>query len=281
MRSACTRHLVVAVLLPLVTACPRDKSANDAFVAVDAKQALEESALDAQGQAIASDIVEISTSFTIGEALESAAEEVENFVVSQIPCAKVVRSGGTATIDFGVRGSGCFYHGRAVSGQSRVTIARNDASAVTVEHEWTRLSNGVVEVNGAATVTYELAIPSRHVEHDVAVTRLSDGFVIEGQGDRVQKPLAEGLSVGVEVNGTRDWGSVRGTSELIIDGVQMRWSDPVPQAGVYRLLTQKHHEVSLSFSRKDGDTISVSVASGGREFRFDVSKTGSVRQLAQ
>ena len=67
-----------------------------------------------------------------------------------------------------------------------------------------------------------------------------------------------------------------GTWDLAIDGVEMRWADPVPQAGSYSLSTPFDKLVSMSFARVDEDTIRVTVASGQRDFAFTVSKLGVV-----
>jgi hypothetical protein len=269
--------VVALVVLPIaLVGCPRDKQATDSFATSEAQQALEESALESQAEALSTDVVELSTNFTIGDAVQAAAQELHDFVVSQVPCATVSLNATTLTVDYGTAGNTCLYHGHLISGRSEITISRNDSSEVVVEHTWGGLSNGVIQIDGTATVTYDVVNPSRHVEHQVTVTRLNDGLVLEGSGDRIQKPLPAGLSVGFAVSGTRDWTSPRGESSLIINGVQMRWIDPVPQAGTYQLTTPKHRQVELAFSRVDTDTIQVTVSSGSTQFKFNVSKAGSV-----
>ncbi len=57
---------------------------------------------------------------------------------------------------------------------------------------------------------------------------------------------------------------------------EIRWEDPVPQAGTFKLDTPFEKFVSLSFVRLDDDTIEVTVASGEEEFSFEVSKLGTV-----
>ena len=55
--------------------------------------------------------------------------------------------------------------------------------------------------------------------------------------------------------------------------VEMRWADPVPQAGSYTLETPAGKTLSLGFSRVDADTISVTVTGPrGRSFSFNVNK---------
>jgi hypothetical protein len=254
--------------------CPREKN-QDELTAAEATQALEESAIDSQAQALTSDTIEITTHFTIGQAAETAAAELRTLVETQLPCAEVTLSGATLTVDYGVTGSGCLYHGRIITGESEVSIAKNEAGEVVVEHRWNELSNGVIRVDGQATVTWNLANPSRHVVHQVNVIRVSDGVVFESHGDRTQKPLAGGLAEGFQVDGTRGWTGPRGQSSLTIQGVQMRWADPVPQAGTYLLTTPQNKDLSLSFARKDADTITVTLTGPKRSYVFDVSKSGT------
>jgi hypothetical protein len=272
------RPLVVAALLPwLVTACPRDKN-EDPLTASEASQALEESTIESQGQALASDNVEISTNFTIGSAVQAAAAELQTFVASQLPCATLTLADHTLTIDYGTSGA-CLYHGHTITGQSQVTIAQNDATQVVVDHKWTALSNGVVKLDGTAEVTWNKVDPSRHVVHDVTITRLLDQKTLESSGDRLQKPLAGGITEGISVNGTRQWKSVRGTWDLSIENIQMRWVDPVPQAGQYVLTTPANKKVTLAFARKDADTITVTLSGPKRSFSSDVTSTGAASEV--
>lgn len=272
---------VAACTLPvLLTACPRDKN-EQALTAAEALQSLEESTLESQAQALTSDVVEISTNFTIGQAVDDAAAELREFFTSQLPCAEVTLEKAILTVDYGVSGDGCLYHGKTITGRSEVSVSKNDEDGVVVEHTWTDLSNGIVEVDGRATVTYDLVDPSRHVVHETTITRLRDGLSIEGEGDRTQRPLDGGLAEGFQVEGTRAWSSPRGESSLVIRDVEMRWVDPVPQAGSYVLTTPKNKEITLGFQRKDEDTITVTLEGPKRSFVFDVSKSGEATEVDQ
>jgi hypothetical protein len=95
----------------------------------------------------------------------------------------------------------------------------------------------------------------------------------------LQSVLAGGLAEGIQVDGNRTWDGERGHWDLAIDGVQMRWTDPVPQAGSYTLVTPfKDKTVSMSFDRVDDDTIKVTVAGPRKEFSFTVSKLGDIAE---
>lgn len=49
-----------------------------------------------------------------------------------------------------------------------------------------------------------------------------------------------------------------------------------PLGRPHRLASPKGRSLELSFERVDGDTIEVTLASGGRSFRFNVNSTGAV-----
>ena len=207
--------------------------------------------------------------------MESAVAELREFISTQLPCAEITLQNATLTVDYGATGPGCLYHGRIITGQSQVSVTKNETADVVVQHTWSDLSNGLTEVDGQATVTWSLDDPSRHVVHAVTITRLRDNWQLESEGDRTQRPLDGGLIEGFRVDGTRAWSSPRGDSSLVIEDVEMRWVDPVPQAGSYVLTTPKNKQLSLSFERKDEDTITVTLAGPQREFAFDVSKSGA------
>ena len=204
--------------------------------------------------------------------------ELRDFIASQLPCADISLTGATLTVEYGVNAGNCTYRGHTYSGSHSITVSRNDEGEVLVEHAWDDLSNGKLSVTGDATVTWSLADKSRHVVHTATWTRLRDGRTGTGSGDRTQTVLEGGLFEGIAVEGSRSWQGQAGQWDLAISGVEMRWVDPVPQAGSYNLGTPFGRSVSLSFSRVDEDTIAVIVSSGDKSFSFDVSKLGGVQQ---
>lgn len=271
-----TRFLLPVLALPFVlTACPKDKT--QPLSLSEASQALDQASASSQAEALTSSSVEIATNFTIGQAVENAATELRGFIQSQLPCAEITVQKATLDVKYGVNPGNCTWHGQTYSGETTITIARDDNGDVEVHHAWTGLSNGKFSVTGTADVTWSLTNKSRHVVHELTWTRLSDSMTGQGSGDRTQVPLSGGLLEGIQVDGSRSWSGPKGDWDLAIDGVQMRWEDPVPQAGSYTLGTPFHKSVSLTFSRVDTDTIRCTVASGGREFHFDVTKLGATQ----
>jgi hypothetical protein len=237
----------------------------------EAAEALEEAELSSEAVALTSGSIEIGTSFTIGDAVEDAAAELRSFVESQLPCAAVTLEGSTLTIEYGANPGSCVYQGRTYGGVHRIAVMRNQMDDVVVEHRWEDFHDERVSVTGTATVTWSASERSRHVRHELTWTRTSDGRTGTGSGDRLQRPLDEGLLSGFSVEGTRQWEGESGTWSLAIEAVEMRWVDPVPQAGRYVLTTPANKMATLSFSRVDETTIRVTIASGARSYDFDVT----------
>jgi hypothetical protein len=215
--------------------------------------------------------IEISTNFTIGQAVEAAAEELGNFIVSQLPCAEITLDGATLTVEYGALPGNCTYRGHEYSGTHTITVQRNDDGDVQVDHEWIELSNGVVSVSGTANVTWSFVNGTRHVVHELIWTRLKDGRTGTGSGDRVQSVLEGGLAEGIQIDGSRTWEGDSGRWDLAINSVQVRWVDPVPQSGTYSLATPFKKTVSMTFERLDEDTIEVTLKSGDKEFKIKVN----------
>ena len=265
-------YLLALPLAVTLTGCPKERE----LTAAEAQESLEQASASSQAENLAAVSVDISTNFTIGGALEAAAGELKTFVVSQLPCAEVTLEGATLTVEYGVNPGTCLYRGHTFSGTSTVTVSKNAMDEVVVDHVWTQLSNGVVKLDGTAHVSWNFRDQTRHVVHDVQWTQLASGRSGKGSGDRTQKPLAGGIAEGIQIDGSRSWTGSRGSWDLAVDGVQVRWSDPVPQAGSYSLSTPFGKSVTMNFSRVDGDTIKVTVAGPKRDFSFSVSKAGAI-----
>jgi hypothetical protein len=272
------KSLTAVLVLPMLvlTGCPREK---EELTAGEARQALEQASDAGQAEGLTSASVDISTNFTIGSAVKAGAEELGTFIATQMPCADVQLEDATLTVTYGAKPGNCVYRGHTFSGMHTVSIERNDDASVQVHHEWVDFSNGVVSLDGTADVTWNFSDKTRRVQHESNWTHIKSGRTGTGTGDRVQSVLAGGLAEGIQVDGNRTWDGERGHWDLAIDGVQMRWTDPVPQAGSYTLVTPfDNKSVSMSFDRVDDDTIKVTVAGANREFSFTVSKLGDIAE---
>ncbi|MEZ4339243.1 MAG: hypothetical protein R3B82_21695 [Sandaracinaceae bacterium] len=237
----------------------------------EAAAALEEASLDAEAASLTSGSIEITTDFTIGDAVENAATEIATFVRSQLPCAEITVEGATLTIEYGANPGTCTYRGQTYGGIHQITVMRNQMDDVVVSHRWEDFHNADLTVTGTAMVTWSFADRTRHVVHELTWTRQSDGRQGTGSGDRLQQPLEGGLLSGFQEDGSRRWDGESGTWTLDIDGVQFRWVDAVPQAGVYTLTTPANKVLSLSFSRSASTTITVTITNGMNTYDFDVT----------
>jgi hypothetical protein len=242
-----------------------------ALTRAEANETLEESKLENQAQALTAGTVEISTNITLGDRVEALAEELRAFYEAELPCAEVTLLGSTLTVEYGVNGT-CRYQGQTYSGSHSITVSSIDDGDVVVEHVWDELSNETVRVSGSATVTWRLNAedPQRRVVHELEWTRLGDGRVGVGSGDRIQRPLEGSVLTGISVNGTRSWQGESGRWDLGINDVEMRWVDAVPRSGSYSLDTPFDKAVSMEFDELDETTIRVTVSSGNRSFDFNV-----------
>jgi hypothetical protein len=267
---------VLVLPLLVLTGCPREK--EEALTLGEATEALEQARDAAQAEGLTAASVDISTHFTIGQAAEQGAAELGEFIRSQLPCADVSLEAATLTVVYGAKGGSCTYNGHHFSGTHTISVERNEELSVAVHHEWIDLSNGVVSLDGTADVTWNFREQTRRVQHESHWTHLPSGRTGVGGGDRVQSVLEGGLAEGIQVDGSRTWDGESGHWDLAIDSVQMRWTDPVPQAGSYTLRTPFDKTLSLSFERVDGDTIRVTVAGPKRDFSFTVSKAGQIVQ---
>jgi len=260
---SCVLSFVAPVLLP---AC-----GEQGLTYAEAQVAFDEAGLSSEASALTSSTVEISTNFTIGEAVQNAASELRTFIQSQLPCAEITLVDATLTIEYGVNGGDCTYRGQTYSGSHSITVTANDATNVVVEHVWDQMQNQTVEVSGTATVTWSFDDLTRHVVHEAEWTRLADDFSCQGSGDRTQQPLTGGLIEGFSVAGNNAWTSENGAWDLDINDVEMRWIDPVPQAGSYVLDTPYGAQLTMTFARVSDTKIEVTVDTGRRTWTFEVT----------
>ena len=268
-----TIETTICVVALIFAGCPQKEELSYA----EATEAVSEATLDSQAAAVTQGAVEISTNFTIGNAVDAAAQELRDFVQTQLPCADISLENSSLTIEYGANPGNCVYHGNTYSGSHTITVQKNDKGEVIVEHEWDELSNGRFSVTGSATVTWNFQDQTRHIVHEATWTRLIDGRKGVGTGDRLQKALEGGVAEGIQIDGSRTWTGQAGKWDLSIQSVQMRWEDPVPQAGKYILNSPKGKTLTLAFTRLDEDSIDVRIDAGRRAFHFTVNSLGTIK----
>lgn len=236
----------------------------------EAREALDEIQVASQALSLTSGAIELSTDFTIGEGVQTAAEELRDAIAAALPCAEIALSPGQLGIEYGARPGACSQRGQPYRGQHLINVSRNDPEQVVIDHVWNDLDDGRVRVDGTATVTYDLLDQTRHIVHEAHWLRLRDGRTGEGSGDRVQRPLVSGFAEGFGTDGQREWRGRSGRWELAMNDVEMRWADPVPRAGRYTLATPFGESVTATFTGTGPSRIRVTVAGKRRSFDFEV-----------
>ncbi len=238
------------------------------------REALVEVAELGDGLGAQADIIELTTSFTLGQGAQAAAEEIRSFVESQVACSTVTVEPGLVSIDFGDLGDACVYRGRTYAGVVTVAVAlEGDGARVT--HTYEGFTGGRVTMDGEAVVDW--TDRTRHIVTDLDFT--SDNRDVHVESDRTQAfSGCEGaLAVCVDIEGSRSWTTPRGEWSMSIEDVHARSIDPVPEAGSYTVVNPEGTEIGMSFSRVDEDTIRVDITGGRRDFTFDVTAAGQVQ----
>ena len=265
----------------LASGCRHRQENDEPLTLGEAQRALQETSTSSQAGNLMSATIELSTDFTIGGGIEAAVAEIRSYIESQLPCAEITLGSGTLQVEYGAKPGNCTYRGHSYSGMHSVTVTANGEGQVIVQHDWDQLSNDVVMLSGFATVTWDAVDAHRRVNHELTWTRVSDGKAGIGRGDRTQRPLEGNSLVGMTVDGERAWSGEAGTWELDIDGIEVRWADPVPQAGRYTLVTPSDKEIELSFERLDEDTIVVELSGTKNSFSFLVSSSGAIESAGE
>jgi len=266
--------LGLALGLALTGGC-FDRTASN----LEMRAAVGEIVAQGQAQAVENEITEITTSFTIGGGVAEVAQEIQAFAETQAPCSTVTGADNTLTIDFGVLDDACTYRGHTYAGIVTIEISL-DGAATIIDHTYADFTNGNITMNGDKKVTY--SEQSRRVVTDYEF-ETEDGELITTSSDRLQTLLDEsaGILGGIEINGDRSWTGESGDWELNIDGVELRWIDPVPQSGVYSLVTPRDKTITMSFERVDDDTIAVIVDGGRNTKTYHVTTAGMIEEQTE
>lgn len=239
------------------------------------REALVEVAELGDGLGAQTEIIELTTSFTLGQGAEAVAQEIRDFVTSQVPCSTVAVQPGQVAIDFGDLGDACVYRGRTYAGVVTVDIELTGDGGAHVTHTYEGFTGGRVTMDGTADVDWNGG--ERHIVTNLDFT--SDTRTVTVESDRTQTFSAcEGAeAVCVSIEGTRHWTADSGEWDMMIEGVEARSIDPVPEAGSYTVVNPNSREIGLSFSRVDEDTIEVTVSGGRQDIVFHVTAAGQIQ----
>lgn len=273
-----TRLARLTVLFSLVSTIAGCLGSNEesGMTNAEALESLTQALSSGEGESVVTGVVEISTNFTIGSAIEAAVEELRTFLESQVDCSTATVENATLTIDFGTLDDSCVYRGTTYAGTAATTLVRNDEGEVQVEHVWTDLSNGRASVSGTGTVTWSAADLSRRVVHQLDWTKDSVEWVATGDRTQTLVDASTGIEAGIQIDGVRNWSNDRGDWLLAINSVAFRLEDPIPFSGQYSVTTPDDNVLTITFSEIDDDTIEARLSGTRRDWVFHVSSTGSV-----
>jgi hypothetical protein len=261
------------LLLPL-TAC-----ATGAMTTPEGLEGLDQAVRSDAGIQVTARSVEVSTTFTLGAAVEAAAEELAAFWDSQAPCTEVALNGATLAIDYGTLDDDCTYEGRTYAGLSEVTVVGAADGAVEVAHGWTGLTDGFFQVDGGALVTWDGHALTRSVDTTHTWTELATGETVDVTGRHVMGSLDGGgfFDGGITLDGDRQWVDDAGDAwDLVISGVEARWIDPAPQAGTLAVTNPDGKTLDIAFSRVDETTVRAEVTGTRRPITVDITALGQV-----
>lgn len=267
--------LSLAALIALGSGCrPKD---SEPLTYEQAQSALIEARMETSAMSMTTEIVEITTSFTIGQGIEKSLEELAAALQSQVPCSAITLDLPqlTLTWDFGTLADNCVYRGQTFAGVATISVTANSEALVRVEHTWSGLTNGIITIHGGAAVEWSAADLTRSVEHQLTWTLGERTSTSSGQCLQALIDPAAGIAFGVRSSGARQWGGDEGTWTLLIEDVEWRPSDPVPQSGSYKLVPPAFGSLELAFDRIDEDTIRVTALAGDRSFEFDVTSVST------
>jgi hypothetical protein len=245
----------------------------------EALEALGQTMKSGQGVEATSDAIEISTSFTLGGAVQDAAQDLADFWQSQAPCSVVTVAGATLTVDYGSLDDTCEWDGKTYAGITEVTVASASIGSVEVDHTWTGFTDGRVTVDGGATVLWDGSALTRDVTTDHTWTDNSTGETVDVTGHHVMGTL-DGTTFfdsGITLDGDRQWTGDDGAEwTLDMTGVEARWIDPAPQAGVLTVTAPNEKQLTITFSRVDDNTIRADLEGTRRPIAFDITALGQI-----
>jgi len=265
-------------VLALLSGCTTDQMG--VLEALDTLEAVNQSA---RGEQATAEVIEVSTDFSIGEALEAYAQAIADFWQSQAPCTTVTVEGNVVTIDYGTLDDTCEWNGHTYAGVNTITVQSTTPGELEVLHGWNGFTNGDVQVDGGAKVTWSGEDLTRRVETEHTWTDLATEAQIDVVGDHVTGRIDDEVPVwesGFTLEGTRDWtDDAEDTWSLEAAGIEWMLIDPAPQAGTVDVLAPSGRKLTIVYARVDEDTISATlVGVRGGDRVYHISRLGTVEE---
>lgn len=249
---------------------------------LEALDALGQTMRSGQGDAATAQPIEISTEFTLGDAVDRAAQDLADFWASQADCTTVDVTGATITVDYGTLADGCLWNGRTYAGVTAATITSASIGDVQVDHAWTGFTDGRVTVDGDAVVQWDGSALSQDVTTTHTWTDNATGETVDVTGHHLLGALEGGgwFDGGITLEGARQWTTDDGDEwDLVFTGVEARWIDPAPQAGTFTVTSPAGKTLDLVFSRVDDTTIRADLVGARTPLAFEITALGQVTEV--
>jgi hypothetical protein len=271
-----------AVAIGLSGLCGSAGCELDQMGMLEALDALDQVNRSGRGEQATADAIEISTDFTIGGALEQAAQTIAAFWDSQAPCTEVTVEGALVTVDYGTLDDDCRWNGKTFAGVNTVEVASTTLGELEVDHTWDGFTNGEVTVDGGALVNWSGTDLTRRVETEHTFTEEATGDQIDVVGDHVAGRIDEQVPVwqsGFTLDGWREWTTDRGAWSLTMEGLELMLLDPAPQAGTSVVTAPNGKTLTIEYGRVDDDTVSATlIGVRGGDRVYHVSRLGVVKE---
>lgn len=265
-----TRLIVPFAVLAVGSGC----MIGEVVTYAEALQGAEQARLATSYEDLVTQPIEVTTDVTIGDRVEQAAADLAAFWQSQVPCSTVTTEGSVTTIDYGDLDDDCQWRGTTYGGTHALDVQRAGAT-IEVDHLWTGFTDGDMTADGGADVTWDLDARTREVVTDLTWTDDAHGATdVTGEHGYRLLDEAVGLLGGVVLDGTRAWDNDLGHWDLSMEGIELRWQDPAPQAGVYTLATPRGKSFTMTFTRVDDDTIEAVIEGTPKPVTVRLNPTG-------
>lgn len=220
--------------------------------------------------------LDLTTEQTIGERHDAAAQTVADWFASQAPCATSTLTGNadaaTLTLDFGTVAGACVWQGASTTGQWTLDFTDALDNGHSIDHTWTSLHHGELDLDGTATVTVPSSGDARTVTTDHVWTDPDGTVDVQGTHTLQWLDLAAGE---LHLDGSRQWTDEEGTWSLEVVDCAFFLDEAIPYTGTWTITRPDDRTVDLVFGRDGEGETTVTLDGTWRSWVFVVMPEGT------